>query len=214
MGLFLNKTINNHTILGLWHISESSDELFQLLRWQYGEVKDDVYQKLQKLTVESRKQEWLATRVLLNEMMQRAVYVGYKESGQPYLINNNYSVSISHTKNFAAIIVSALPYVGIDIEKMSDRIYKVAPKFMHVKENKHIDPQNETFYLYLHWCAKETLFKLYNQSNVNFIENLRISEIKKDKDFFKGSILTENYSIDFDLHYLHFYDYLVVWACK
>ena len=65
---------------GIWKIEERGEELLARLdrkEWYSG--------FLQKVVMEHRRQEWLATRVLLKELLGREVKVDYAPSGMPCL---------------------------------------------------------------------------------------------------------------------------------
>jgi 4'-phosphopantetheinyl transferase len=64
--------------------------------------------------------------------------------------------------------------VGIDIERMRPRIEKVRERFLHTEESASINKDKVLEQLTLAWCAKEALYKLYGQRNLDFRENIRV----------------------------------------
>ena len=143
---------------GIWKIEESSGALFSLLR--NGE---EYLPQLESIRTEPRRREWLASRVLLQELAGGPVRIAYRPNGAPYLPDSSLHVSISHTKGYAAVLLQDCPAAGIDIEYRSARVLKIRRRFMNPEEEAGIDKGHETEHLLLHWCAKETLFKMVGQ---------------------------------------------------
>lgn len=157
-------------LFGVWKIDESPEEL--LLRL---EKKKDCISVLENIHAEARQQEWLASRVLLKEILGREVRVAYHPNGAPYLPDESLYISISHTKGYAAVLVQGHPMAGIDIEYRSERVIRIRSRFMNPEEEKGIDKSHETEHLLIHWCAKETLFKMIGQREVDFCTHLHVS---------------------------------------
>lgn len=155
---------------GIWKIDETSDELLSQL-----EHHEWYLPFLQQHSMENRKKEWLAARVLLKELMGREVRISYLEQGAPYLPKEQLHISISHTKGYAAVLLGQNAALGIDIEYISDRVRKITSKFMSDEEMQHLDSEMETTHILLHWSAKETIFKALHREEVNFKHDLHIS---------------------------------------
>ena len=104
MGLIL---LNRHKKyqFGVWEIKES------LIGLSEG-FKDDYFNKLKN---NKRKLEYFCTRLLLKEF-ESNLKINYNKYGA-HILNDNKYISISHSNNLAAIIISDKK-VGIDIEKI------------------------------------------------------------------------------------------------
>lgn len=115
----------------------------------------------------SRNQQWLAGRAALDaldvdiEALQKDTY------GKPMIGGGSAQVSLSHCKSYAAAIKSQNP-VGIDIEEITPRIERIAPRFVHEYEWEFISKRDRLVYLYVLWSAKEALYKLYGKKSVDF----------------------------------------------
>lgn len=163
----LYKTVN--PTRGVWKIEESVEEALARLsdKAAYAEF-------LARFTAEGRKREYLATRLLLRELLGEEASIAYRPSGAPFLPKHPLLyISISHTKGYAAVSLDNRP-TGIDIEYRSDRVRKIRDRFLSAEEETHINPAHETAHLLIHWCAKETLFKLIDQEEVDFRIHLRV----------------------------------------
>lgn len=158
MPLFLNEEIFPDVRLGIWAISESSDDFWALS--PYVESSRSEFNALYKS--EQRKCEVLAVRLLIKEIIGDNVQLLHQDNGKPYL-SSGMNISISHTRGFAVIIVSHSKQVSVDIEYFSNRIERIRSKFMRDDENASSQVQ-----LLMHWCAKETMYKLFPEDNLTF----------------------------------------------
>ena len=117
----------------------------------------------------ARRMEYICERALLKDMMNgRIVNIFHNEDGKP-ILNNGLNISISHTRGYIAIILSETKNVGIDIEYVSDRVEKIASRFMREDESA-----DDIMSLLIHWCAKETLYKLFSSEHLDFM-NIKVN---------------------------------------
>lgn len=161
MALIDIRHLSSETTLGLWKISESSAEFY--LKYPYLSIyKDEVDVKFR---AENRKKEFLAVRALLHEIYQdNTPYIGYESSGKP-ILSNGHKISISHTNGYAVLIVSSKNTVAIDIEYRSDRVAKVADKFIREDENA-----TDVLSQLINWSAKETVYKYYSADRLEYFD--------------------------------------------
>lgn len=90
-----------------------------------------------------------------------APMIGHAASGQPLL--RGYHVGVTHTKGYAALMLSKNCDVACDIEHFSDRVERIKSKFLR-KDEKADDLDS----LLVHWCGKETVYKLFPEDNLQF----------------------------------------------
>ena len=158
--------------LGLWQMDESPEQLFDLYPHllPYRSSLDDKYKN------DGRKLEFLAIRALMYEMLRvngaskgLLSHAGdFTHNGQGKPLFRGYHVSISHTKGYAALILSKKSEVAVDIEYMSDRVERIASKFL--RKDERADSLDAKL---VHWCAKETVFELFSEENLLF-EDMRV----------------------------------------
>ena len=117
-------------LFAVWHITEDAESLFTAL---YN--KETYRPQLDALRTDTRRTEWLACRVLLQTLLEREVTVDYLPNGAPTLRDLPFSVSLSHTKGYAAALVTPHAHAGIDIEYRSDRVKKIRSRFRPREEN-------------------------------------------------------------------------------
>lgn len=202
---------NNQCKIGIIYINETSNELLSEL-----EHKNWYYQKLQKMT-ETRKQEWLATRILLKKILMKEKKIIYTNSGKPYLLNNQFYISISHTKKIAAIIVNKKKQVSIDIEYISPRIQNIQNYFLNKIEKKNLSQKELIIHLLLHWSAKEVIYKFLNKKEVEFKTQFYINPfepiIGKWANFSAYEILTKEHQL-FNIEYIVTKNYVLCLLIK
>lgn len=100
---------------------------------------------------------------LLERMIGTKPQLEHLPNGKPTL--DGWNISISHTKGYAAILLSRTHAVGIDIEYTSDRVARIASRFL--RPDEHPQTTAETLAC---WSAKETLFKLFSEDALTFQE--------------------------------------------
>lgn len=167
--------------LGLWQMDESPEQLFDLYPHllPYRSSLDDKYKN------DGRKLEFLAIRALMYEMLRvngaskgLLSHAGdFTHNGQGKPLFRGYYVSISHTKGYAALILSKKSEVAVDIEYMSDRVERIASKFL--RKDERADSLDAKL---VHWCAKETVFKLFSEENLLF-EDMRVKPFDTMSDW-------------------------------
>lgn len=143
--------------IAIWKIDESAEHLYAMLKTScYDE-------QLLALRHEARRAEWLAVRVLLKELFGEDKVIAYHSSGKPYLTDHSMSISVSHTKGYAALAYHERCSVGIDVEAISPRVRRIVHRFTHRDEAAYmkVDDSHERMMMQLiNWSAKETLYKL------------------------------------------------------
>ena len=157
----------HHTFEGggiaIWHITETSDELYALLATQRHDA------QLLTMKNESRRAEWLAVRLLVKELFGPECEVAYHPTGRPYLKGSNVHISISHTKGFAAVAYHREAPIGMDVEYIAPRVERIASRFTTQDEAAYIDVHEEherQMYHLINWSAKEALYKLFDSPSL------------------------------------------------
>jgi 4'-phosphopantetheinyl transferase len=194
--------------LSVWKISEP---LHQLERLFFKGKFDEEYININN---HQRKMQWLAVRLSLMEILQgSSVSIDYLPSGCPRLNNSNFHISVTHTPDFAAVFISSQP-CGIDMEKISPRIFRISSKFLSEEERSIEGVENSTEKLLLVWCAKEALFKLYSKGEVDFKKHLKVYEFNYHPNGGKiaASIIKDDLTGRFIAEYKIIEDHLLVWV--
>lgn len=210
MGVILKKDLSEGCRLGVWEITEDYDDLRSRLTLESEEVK-----RLESFKSLNRKLEWMSVRTLCNELTGVTSRIIYNEARKPFLLDNSYNISISHSNKFTSILIGRYMRVGIDTEYMSHRISRIADRFIHKEEVISTEPDLVKYHLYIHWCAKEALYKICDKQYINFKKNLRIDPfIPADKGEIKGTVDNINGVETYQLYYMRMDDYITVWCYK
>ncbi len=208
--LIRKEIIEEDCLLGIWEISETRDELLNMLSPENQEM---AHSYLSNIKSKKRELEWLSIRVILQILTNDNKTVKHKPDGQPYLSDNSYQISISHSRDYAVVLLHKHRKVGVDIENYSNRILKIEKRF--ISDEEFIDPSQRVLHLILHWCAKETLYKLMNSTKIIFKEHLHIHPFHiQDKGIIEAS---ESFSADkatFDIFYEVNKDFVITWGMK
>ena len=159
------KQVAEKVKLGLWHFEESPSELARRhpgLQRLY----DDLATRYRH---EGRIIERMAVHALLMEMdgltaADALPLIDHDEAGKP-LLRDGRCLSVSHTKGYAALMLSDNRPVGVDIEYVSDRVGKIAHMFL--RDDEQAPSSREQLVV---WCAKEAAFKLFSADKLTFHE--------------------------------------------
>jgi len=196
--------------LGVWEITEDFDTLYSMVN-----LVDVEKAKLDSFRNISRKIEWLSVRALVKTMIGKDTRILYNSENKPFVRGNTHNISISHSNNLTAVLISKDKRVGIDLEFMSGKISKVANKFINDREDITEDPEMSKFHLYLHWCAKEALYKICDKQDINFRDGITIAPFKPDEHgFMNGNVINGNGEESFEMEYLQHDNYALVWCVK
>ena len=188
MPVVLLRNIDTNTKLAIWKMSESLEELLQSRL---------VIPK--NLNRNKRQKEWVCSRLLLKQIFPNTT-INYNQYGAPTLSNGS-AVSISHSHDYCAILVSNQT-AAIDLEFISTKADRLKGQFITKKEEELIT-EIETSTLI--WCAKECLFKIHQQGNIVFKDDLIVKKIN-DK-FIETSLKNTAYT----LHFEKFENYFLVY---
>lgn len=197
-------------LLGVWEITEDYDSLHAMVNLATVEkAKLDSFRNI------SRKLEWLSVRALAKNMLGNDTRIIYNADNKPFVKGFTHNISISHSNNLTAVLLSPDKLVGIDLEFMSGKIGKVADKFINSREAITEDPKLIKNHLYLHWCAKEAMYKICDKQDINFRDGLTVHPFSpEEQGFMKGSVTNESGQENFELEYLLHDNYALVWCCK
>ncbi len=212
MPITFYQDINSDTAIGLWKITEHPAELEAQLQLKAHEVNI-----LKSLSKEKRNLHWLATRVLLRKMINTNEYINFQvdESGKPYLVNHPHHISLSHSYDYAAVMVSKTRKVGIDIEVIKSKIERVQQKFLADDELGFIGDANRIEKLYVCWCAKEALYKLNGKKETSFRDHIKLSDFAyADEGKLKAKIEKNNSLKSYIVNFKRIEDYMLGYVCE
>lgn len=194
-------------LLGIWKMDESCEELLLLLP---EDMRSGAVEYIKGIRSERRTIEWISIRILLFMLLNEEKTILNNTDGKPYLEDCSYHISISHTRNYAAVLLHESRPVGIDIEVKSERVNKVAEKF--IADEEYIDPSQKTIHQLLHWSAKESMFKLMEENEIHFKHHLHIYPFIPESQGIIAAMETKtDGNRTFNIRYEVHRDYVLTW---
>ena len=169
---------------GIWEIQESSEKLIDLLEPRASEAN-----YLNYIEHEQKKCESAAARLVIKQILaqKEEEYFGILKDAnkKPYLADASYNISLSHTDSYAVGIVHGSNAVGIDVEKIRDKLLKIAHRVLSQEEQKAVKGDLDKLTIY--WSAKETLYKIHSKRQLFFNRDLLVEPFDLQK---KGALQT------------------------
>lgn len=209
MSLFLKKFVQDAAI-GIWEINESVDQMYAQIS-----LSEDEEKIFSSLKTPTRKQHWLAYRMILPYLVRdhELSAITYDEYGKPYLNNGVRHISVSHSGRYSALIASPKYTVGIDIERMEEKIRRISHKFLNESEMTENGKSLSVEQLYVIWAAKETLYKLHGKRDILFREHIYIEPFTvEEQGLIYGTIKTDYDERIFPVEYQLLDDYILAYA--
>jgi len=190
----------------VWEVTESVEELKnQLSLIDMAE--------LEKKVSDKRKLEFLGVRVALKQLLGYEVTVKYDAEGKPFLTDNSFHISVSHSGKWIAVMAHPTRAVGIDIEVPTDKIQKLYTRFLSETEQNELSGGQNIQQLQIAWSAKEALYKIIGKEAVDFAKQLRIYpfEVKESGEIRAEHIPTKQ---QYKLHYHQQSAYTLVYCAE
>ncbi len=206
MPIISNINLDDKTVLAVWHATETIEELVSISHY----AKTLLTYFSAQYKSESRLKEKVLSRLLLIYVYENYTFLSksqfvypeimYNSDGKP-ILSDGYKISISHTKDYVAIIVSSCYEVGIDIEQRTERVNRIADKFL--REDEKALTTDEKLLI---WSGKETVYKRFSNLHLELKEMRSFdmnTDLDNDSSFFienirTGEICKINYRIGSD----------------
>lgn len=196
MPLLLTTHPFSDATFGLWQIAETED-FFRADLPLSAEEEAELRQHHNPL----RRLEWLAGRWLLHKLTDAPQRIPLAKDvfSKPFFPENQHlACSLSHSKgNVGALIfdghwstahaqprqVGTGKSIGCDIQVLTEKMQRIAHKFLNAQEKDFVESHTETVQfdlLHLFWTAKESLFKAYGLKGLDFRKNIFVQKIQWD----------------------------------
>ena len=176
MGITSIKRLSENSLVGLWHITESVDELFGKVILSSNE--NEIYYSKK---TDSRKKEWLACRNLIKEMLHANVEISYDQSGKPFLTNHEFYISMSHSVEYSCVYIDRFKPVGVDIQKFKSSIKAGYDFFIHESDEKWVNI-NSNELLHIIWSIKETVFKYFGIPELDIKKDIVVNPFTSNEN--------------------------------
>lgn len=185
MGFIISDQHDSHVSWGVWKVEETVEELLEGLTMSAFDKRE-----FDQINHPTRVMEWVAARRAM-QTLALGFGIDYKgifkeANGKSFLQDNKTNISISHTKDYAAVILNAQKPVGIDIELLKEKIELIAHKFIAPEEFEFI--AKDMGKLTIAWCAKEAVYKCLGVDGISFKDHIRLADFTVLE---KGSLHTQ-----------------------
>lgn len=152
-----------------------------------------------------RRKERLVSYCMLRSLTGKdGLLITHLPSGKPVV--DGFSISLSHTKGWAAMIISPKPMrLGVDIEYYSERVNKVADRFIRPDEQS-----DSLAYRLINWSAKESVYKALSSEDLHFFE-MRLKPFAASP---RGEVVVEDLKVSREMHvgFVLNKDFVLTWV--
>lgn len=165
--------------VAVWKITEGCEELLSRLNGDY-------VAEAAALHEGQRRAEWLAVRLLLERLCGAGARIVYDAAGKPLLSAASGSISVSHTRGYAALAYSPDGNVGLDVELVGRNAAASARRFVNEETAKNLSGEDENEKMLAFWCFCEALFKVVGDIGGTYKDNLFVAPFKLSE---KGAVV-------------------------
>lgn len=207
MPFFKEISLPNDTFIYLWKINEAISGLEENLF-----LNENSLERLSTMKKTSQIQGFLAVRKLLQTINYTDSDLNYDSFGKPYLKDNK-KISISHSNEFACIIISNRN-VGIDIELKGEKILNnilllfKEDFILSFKGNK----EDKVTLTTISWGIKEALFKLIPENDISFKDNISIQPFEIAQQTAIAEVQINNKTKSFKMYFEGIENYTLVYV--
>ena len=205
MPLFKTIRFNATTQILVWKIAESFEELFDTVVLN---KKNSI--RLAGMKSQLHQRAFLSVRKLFYLAGYTDFDLYYDEFGKPHLKDGK-NISITHSHNFSAIILSE-ETVGIDIELQRDKIIRIADKFCDSEFQYLTDNKEYIRKLTVIWGAKEAIFKIRNEKGISFKNHVKVRSFELEASETIAELHFDNLIKDFKIYFEEIEGFTLVYA--
>ena len=184
------------TSIYVWKIEESLDELRKGLT-----LKNTSIKRLEGMRSELHQKGFLSVRQLLKHAGYSDHDLNYNSYGKP-LLKDEKHISITHSFNFAAILISKKE-AGIDIEKNRDKIVNIHHRFVNTDYDS-LSEEDLVKQLTVIWGAKESMYKTYPYGGLSFHDHIGIDPFLFDEGGSSGRVIFGDWKKKYNISFQFF----------
>jgi phosphopantetheinyl transferase (holo-ACP synthase) len=146
---------------------------------------------------------------LLKELFPgESIQLKYTAEKKPYLEGSSCHISISHSHDMLAILVSEAHSTGVDVELLREKVLNIRHKFLNAQELNFAG--NDIERLTTLWAAKEAIFKAHGKKGVEFSANIFINPFGAEEIYFRGRMDLPNFKKSWQLCRRKIHNYILV----
>ena len=202
MPFLKNIIIDDQTKIKIWKVT--------LGELSHNELNNEDKELLKKKRSDLLREQFLATRKML--ALENSDYkITYNLDGKPNL-NYESNISISHSHELVAFVISDNCKAGIDVQLKEIKIFNIQNKFLNKFEKLSFGENPSLDILTMIWTSKESIYKAIGLKGVSFSENIKINKvIEKDKTG-QGYYINGAEKLKFDLKFFYIDEYIICYA--
>lgn len=114
----------------------------------------------------------MAVRLAIAHLVDGGFTLRHTDEGAPE-IDGIAGLSISHSRNYAAVAIADRAGIGVDVEEYSPRVLRVRSRFLSQSEAELI-AQDDIHRHILAWTVKEAVYKALPIAGIDFAEGLML----------------------------------------
>ena len=158
------------------------------------------------------KEQFLAIRKIL--ALESSDYIiTYDLDGKP-ILNSEFNISISHSHEIAALVISNNLKFGMDVQFKESKILNIKNKFLNEFEKLNIVGDPSIDILTMIWTSKESIYKAIGLKGVSFSENIKIDKVTEKDKIGKGYYINGAEKVKFDLRFFYLDEYILCYASQ
>jgi len=201
----LNDLVPNESLLcKLWRI----DELEEIMD-PNNELNSEDYQILLKRKANHLRRQFLASRKLIG-LINPDLRISYKEDIP--ILSDNRNISISHSDEIVTVLISKENGIGVDVEKINNKVHSVASKFLSSNEIQFFGKAPSTRQLIRAWTAKEAVYKALRKPGINFSDNIILDKFNDKAKSANAKFISSDQETTFKLYFYDLDDYCLTIA--
>jgi len=201
----LNDLVPNESLLcKLWRI----DELEEIMD-PNNELNSEDYQILLKRKANHLRNQFLASRKLIG-LINPDLRISYKE--EIPILSDNRNISISHSDEIVTVLISKENGIGVDVEKINNKVQSVASKFLSSNEIRFFGKAPSTRQLIRAWTAKEAVYKALRKPGINFSDNIILDKFNDKAKSANAKFISSDQETTFKLYFYDLDDYCLTIA--
>lgn len=206
MPLYKTITVNPGTKVFIWKVEEPYDKLSEGIK-----LTAHCQNRVNGMKSEIHRRGFMSIRHLMALAGYEDQNLYYDDLGKPHLTDGK-NISITHSFNFTAIIVSDYK-VGIDIEKRREKILKIAPKFTPLKEYHTLANEEALIRkLTIVWGAKESIYKMYAEPGLGFLQHINVTDFDFDAAKTTAQVYFKGRKSAYEIEFLEFEGFTCVYG--
>ena len=201
----LNDLIPNESLLcKLWRIKDSEE-----IMDPNNELNSEDYQIFLKRKANHLRNQFLASRKLIG-LINPDLRISYKEDIP--ILSDNRNISISHSDEIVTVLISKENGIGVDVEKINNKVHSVASKFLSSNEIQFFGKAPSTRQLIRAWTAKEAVYKALRKPGINFSDNIILDKFNDKAKSANAKFISSDQETTFKLYFYDLDDYCLTIA--